>query len=307
MDYSAIIQLVMQMAGELSAQGKKDKAQALLQGSLDKFGQLSLPNFQQAVAQTLGPSALASIQADPRLKAAQNASLSSYDDIIGGQGYSAADKANINSVGNQIATRQAGANSAVRQQMEASGQGQSGAAIAAQLENQQQANQRFSEAGQNQVAQGVARRFQAIHDKGQLASDMNSQDWSQQSAKAQAADQIAQYNASARTAANGQNNSNAQTIYADAYGRLQGQAGMTGQVAQNLNTNAAQIPQNMAGLGSTMAAVMRGAGSSNATANGTGTGGYLPTPAYPTTGSAADEWDNPYNTSVRSQSIWEGW
>jgi len=304
MDYSAIIQMVMALAGELNAQGQKDKAQKLLQGSLDEFGNLSLPKFQQVVAEQLGPSALQAIQTDPRLKQAQQDTLSSYDDIISGDGYSAADKAGINSVGNQIARRMAGANSAVRQQMEASGQGQGGAAIAAQLENQQQANQRFSEAGQNQAAQGVQRRFQAIAAKGNQAGDMRTQDWNEQASKAQAADSIARFNAAARTSAANQNNSNLQTDYANRYGQLQGKAGMTGTVANGLVANANDTTKALAGMGAIGSELMRSG--SKGTQDGTGTGGYLPVPTYDTAGDP-NEWENPYNSSVRSKSIWEGW
>ena len=99
------------------------------------------------MAQQLGPSALASITTDPKLKDAQNATLGQYDDIIDGGGFSNSDTASMNSIGAQIARRASAGRQGIQQGFASRGMANSGAAVAAQMGANADANQSLSEAG----------------------------------------------------------------------------------------------------------------------------------------------------------------
>lgn len=237
------------LIGELLAQGREAEAQRLLQQARDGFGNIDLPKLQQLAAQTLGPSALEGVHTDPRLAAAQNEALGSYDDVIEGDGLAAQDKAAMNRIGSAI-TRGASLNRAgLTADMEARGMRGSGADIAAQLSSGQAANQRLSDAGVQQEGIAAQNRMAAIQGKGALAGQMRGQDYSEKSRAAEAADEIARYNANARTGATQYNNSMAQQQFSDAMSRQQGKAGATGPLANSYQQQADSTRQLYAGLG----------------------------------------------------------
>jgi len=133
--------------GEYLATQDEAKVRDILQKSLDEFGNISLPKFESVVAQEVGPTALNGVKTDQRLTDAQYGSLGSYDDIISGDGLAAEDQANLNRIGNQLARRMSANKSSVQQGMQAQGMGNSGAAIAAQMAQAQNANQDLAAAG----------------------------------------------------------------------------------------------------------------------------------------------------------------
>lgn len=291
MDYAAIVQSAVTMLGQLAAQGQEAKARKIYQASLDEFGKISLPKFETIVAQELGPSALAALRPDPSLVNAQNSALGQYDDIIDGDGFSAADAASMNAIGNQIARRASANRQGIQRSFDASGMGNSGAAVAAQMGNAQQANQGLNEAGLNTAAQGQANRHSAIAAKAGLAANMRSQNYAEQSRAAQAADDIARYNATARASAFQQNNANAQTQFNNAYNRQAGIAGAGNTLANAYNNQAGNTRQFFGNMGAAAYNGIKGAGSSEQPKQQT----YDPYASWTNYGaSGPDEWANPY-------------
>jgi hypothetical protein len=86
------------------------------------------------------------------------------------------------------------------------GEASSGQSIAAQMMASQQAAQTQSQAASTQAGNAYQNALQAVSQAGNLATGMNTQQFQQNSAKAQAADAINQFNAIAR-----QNTGNANT------------------------------------------------------------------------------------------------
>lgn len=291
MDYAAMAQAAAAMLGQMVAQGQEARARKLYQDSLDEFGNLDLPKFQEIAAQELGPAAMESVRADPKLVASQNAALGQYDEIIDGDGFNAADEASMNAVGNQIA-RRAGANRAgIAQGFAANGMAQSGAAVAAQMGNAQAANQQLNEAGLNTTAAGQASRRNALAAKGALAGTMRNQDVSERSRAAQAHDDTARYNANARMSAAQQNNANMQTQFQNAFNRQTGKAGAAGVLGNAYNNQAANTRQffgNMgAGVGESIRASQKPSGGGNQQQNAYG---YSAPPMVSAQPYDEDEW-----------------
>ena len=277
--------------GQMAALGQEEKARKIYQESLDEFGRLDLPKLHQVFAQELGPSELAKIKPDDALVQSQNDALGQYDEVIDGNGFSAADEASMNSIGNQIARRVSMNRQGIQRGFDARGMGSSGAAVAAQMGNAQQANQSLNEAGLNTAAQGQANRRNALAAKGALAGDMRSQDVNERSRAAQAADDIARYNSDARQSAANQNNANMQTMFNNAYNVQTGKAGAANTLANSYNNQASNTRQFYGNMGAGIAEQARS------------------TPKYqeqkqqkvdPYAGwtnygaSDPDEWDNPY-------------
>lgn len=246
MDYGIALQALISLVGELTAQGQEAKARELLQQSMDNMGKLDLPKFKEVVAQQLGPSALEKVMTDPKLRDAQLGALGSYDEIIDGGGMATADTAAINGIGNQLARRLQATRSSVQQGFDSRGMGESGAAIAAQQLAGQDETHQLNQAGLDQSAEAMRRRFQAIAAKGDLAGNIRGQDYAEKSRAAQAADEIARFNAGARANAAGANNALAGQTFDANYRKVAGQAGAAGALAGNYD-QAADSTRNMFG------------------------------------------------------------
>lgn len=255
-----LIQIALSLAGEAMAQGDKDKAMALLQGGLDEYGKVDLPKLEKLLAEQLGPSKLAQLKADPSLRQAQNEALGSYDDLISGNGLAAADKADINNIGNEVSRQSRGSRDALEANMAARGALGSGAEYAAEASIASNAANTMANAGQNTQAQALRRRFDAILGKGQLATTINSQDFGQRAQSASAADEINRYNANARGAAAAGNNALAQQQYANQMGKLGAQNALRSQIAGQYGQHAQDTSSLWSGLGGAGSAAARGAG-----------------------------------------------
>lgn len=139
-------------------------------------------------------SALAGISTDPRFTQAQHQSLGSLNEIIQGGGLSQMDKLNFQRAQDQAAQQAARQQSAVTRNMAERGIAGGGAELAQQLAASQGAANRSSDAAQNMAATAQQRALQAIMQRGSLAGDMQQQDFSRQSAIAQARDAMGRWN-----------------------------------------------------------------------------------------------------------------
>lgn len=143
-----------------------------------------------------GPSAFEGISVDPRLAAAQNASLGSLDEIIAGGGLTAADLANLNKVQSEVAQADRGRREAILQNASARGMGGSGQELLAQLSSGQAATNRANQSGLDIAGMSQQRALDAIMSKGSLAGDMRNQAFGEDAKVAAARDAISQFNTS---------------------------------------------------------------------------------------------------------------
>ena len=139
-------------------------------------------------------SEMGGIRLDPNLAAAQSASLAGLSDIVGQGGMTLQDRANFqdaNSAAQLQASRQ---QAAMRDEFAARGMAGSGNETVARMMASQGAADASAKAGRNMNAMAQQRALDALMQRGSLAGQMSSQDFSQKSAQAQAADNIARFN-----------------------------------------------------------------------------------------------------------------
>jgi len=134
------------------------------------------------------------INTDPRYKQAQLSALGGLQQI-GQNGMTIQDQANQNKVLSQQNSNEQGNRQAIQQSMAQRGMGGSGFDLASQMLNQQQSANRANQTGTDIAAQAQARSLQAMQGAGQLGSQMQGQDFGQQSqqARAQGCDQSFQH------------------------------------------------------------------------------------------------------------------
>ena len=162
---------------------------------------------------------LAKIQEDPRLRDAQMESLSQLQQR-GQEGYTAQEKAQMESQMGDALTRQRGANMAQDSEMARRGIGGSGIDLARQMARQQGGIQAANQTGLNIAAQGQNRALQSYMAAGNLGGQIRSQDWGQKSQVANAQDAINKFNTANQMSGQQFNIRNAMTADATNSGRL---------------------------------------------------------------------------------------
>lgn len=151
------------------------------------------PQLEQAIKQA--PSEFENIAIDQNQKASQNRALSSLEQVGNEGGLRLQDKAALQEAMLKGQVQDRGARQAIASQMAQRGQGGSGFDLQAQLEGQQAAGDRASQAGLSVAASAQDRALQALMGAGNLATQYRGQNFQEQSAKAQAQDAINRFNA----------------------------------------------------------------------------------------------------------------
>lgn len=197
--------------GQIASSGDQNQAAADIAAAQQAYGNVNVPTIQEQqwnLAQeqaagtlqpqaegtyTMGQNAMAGIQTNPQYAAAQQAALASLQQQ-GQGGLTAQERANLINSNQAIAGQTNAQNAAIQQQMAARGMGGSGTQLAAQLANSQgSANQASNNANAiNAQAQNAA--LQATAQGGNLASQLQGQQFGQQAAIAQAQNAINQFN-----------------------------------------------------------------------------------------------------------------
>jgi hypothetical protein len=157
---------------------------------------LLTPEMEQAFLQA--ESEYNSVYADPRLKDAQLSALSKLQEITDNNGLTLQDQANLNKIQGQLRQQEKGQRDAIMQNMAQRGVQGSGLELAAQLSNTQATADRASDEGLNVAAQAQQRALEALMNQNQVAGNIRNQDFSEQSAKAQAQDAINRFNTANR-------------------------------------------------------------------------------------------------------------
>lgn len=169
------------------------------------------PQLEQTLTQD--PSKMESISVDPRLKQAQMSALQQLGQTANG-GYSSQEQASMAKIQNQVAQAAHGRDEAILQQMAARGMGGSGSELAARMISQQGANNTQAQGGLDTAAAMNARALDAMSRYGTLGGQMDSQDFNQKAAKAQAGDEINRFNTANRQQVAGTNTGIANTAQA---------------------------------------------------------------------------------------------
>lgn len=293
-------QLISGLIGQDQASKDANKARGLLQDNASRIMGIELPDvekqrlaLQQYVSageynpeilqqlQQYAPSALENIQLDPRLRQSQMTALESMSDRAMGK-MSDADMAAFELARKKAAGETQAKSAQILQQMQARGQGGSGAALAAQLSNAQAGGNMLQDAGlQEAVAQQKAREA-ALMNMGNMANSLRSQDYGEQANLANSrnainqmntnqSNQLAQGNVATKNQAALTSLNNRQSLanqntglanqqqiankgllqqqYQNRLGQAQAAAGQNSALAQNYNQNAAGTAGMWGGIG----------------------------------------------------------
>jgi hypothetical protein len=160
----------------------------------------------------LQDSAMQGISLDPRQRQAQLNALQKFQDIGDAGGRDAQFISQSNQMQNDLNANLQGNTGAIQQNMAARGMsGGMSEMVQKQIAAQQSAN-RQAQMGQDLNAQAQQRALSALSSGAALGGNMNEQQFSQQAAKAQAADAINRFNVGAKNTNTNQNWQNQQNI-----------------------------------------------------------------------------------------------
>jgi hypothetical protein len=153
----------------------------------------------------LQESGMGKISTDPRYKDAQLEALRSMEERSK-NGMTAADEADMYKLQRNVSTQNRGRMGAIQNNMAVRGMSGSGMDALMQMQSNQDATDREALAAMEKAGQIQNNKMNASQQLGQMGSQMRGQEFGEKSAKAQAADEIARFNAQTRNGALNQNN-----------------------------------------------------------------------------------------------------
>lgn len=177
-------------AGEAASSMDQGEVMRLIKGVSDEFGRIDVPKLQQLLLQKQSDTRLAGIKDDPTYRAQQNAADAQLNDVIGGGGLTIADRAALNAVRNRTARTASAGRNAILGGMAARGSLDSGAQLAAQLSENQDAAELAAAAGADTAGRAQARSFEAIRERARNAGAGLDRSFQQEATKAAAQDAI---------------------------------------------------------------------------------------------------------------------
>lgn len=189
------------------AQGEIDKANAIRQKVLEQYGDDIVPSLDKAIAQEVGPTALAAIKEDPETRGSQVDVMRRLQEVYQQGGHTKEDEAALQ-LANEGAQQQSSSDyQSLQQNLAARGQGNNPALAAAMaakasgdVVNATARNRRQT------MADSRGRAFEALQASGNLAGNIRGQDYRQAEAAASAQDRINQFNATQHTNTDNENN-----------------------------------------------------------------------------------------------------
>lgn len=194
------------MINNISAQNKAMEAQqeALnrlrgiqnpnLKVNFEKYQDAGNYNPQLEAAFQQQHAGLNQYQANPQLMQAQLGALSQLQGIGQSGGLTINDQANLNNLMSQQAQLNKGQQGAIMQNYDARGMGNSGMALASQLNAAQESANRGNENATNIAGQAQQRALQAIQGAGQIGGAINQQQFGQAATTSAAQDAINRFN-----------------------------------------------------------------------------------------------------------------
>jgi hypothetical protein len=200
------------LSGNISASEDADEARRMRQKAIEKWNELAVPSiqdqqlslsrFQNAGAynpnleQTHNQvsTSFNNIKTDPFVWQAQYQALRRLQDISSQGGMTAEDKDRQFQIHAENARQEKAQRGAITQSMAARGLGGSGMEIASQLQSQQSGANRNAEQSMGVQAMAQKRALQAMMGSGELAGQMERQQFGEQAEAAKAQDMINQFN-----------------------------------------------------------------------------------------------------------------
>jgi hypothetical protein len=164
-----------------------DLSKEIIYQQFQKVGILT-PQLEEDLSDSIAESEQAKIKEDPELRKAQIQALSAMQGRAK-VGLSAEDRAALNQIRTETQRDAEAKRQQVLQQMQARGMGGSGAALVAQLQAGQDAQNLASQQSDTQMAQAQSRALQALGASSDMASQMRGQDFDVNQARAQAIDE----------------------------------------------------------------------------------------------------------------------
>jgi hypothetical protein len=242
---------------ENAGSGAMQQALAALQSvNVPSIAQLTLPELQKYVsAGVLTPEQYQAISADPNTfqqiageadmsgQAAQKAALQQLGGVVNAGGSTAINQANLQNNINQTNQAMQAARQGIEQQAQERGVAGGGQEFLSKLLNEQGNAQTANTGAVNAAANNAQLALQAMTQQGQLGGQMQSQSSADALAKAQAAQQIGEYNSQLQSAANQYNTQAANAAQA---ANLQNAQNIGNQNTQDINQRTmynAQLPQ----------------------------------------------------------------
>lgn len=291
--------------GAAIAQGELDKANAIRKKVLEQYGDDVMPHLDKAIAEEVGPTALAAIKEDPEVRGTQVDVMRKLQEVYQQGGHTQGDEAALQ-LANMGAQQQSSSDAqSMAQALAARGQ-RMNPALAAAMAAKSSGDVVNATARNRYQAQADARNraMQALGMSGSLAGNIRGQDYQQASAAASAQDRINAFNASQRTNAAANNNANAMQMYQAKMGLLNGRADAMRDIAVGHQQGAENARGAAAGVAN---AAMTTGGAIAGSGGGRGASAPAQTPAAPQYqptgqnygGSEQDEWlqygiNNPY-------------
>ena len=177
----------------IETQGE-EAAQKLLEQAQDRYGQLTEESIAREAQNILGPSEFAKIQTDPAFRTAQLEALGSLKNVSDSGGLTLADKANLNDIRNEMASRANADRLSALQGLAERGLSGSGAEVAMLAQGSQSAANRASNESLRIAGQAQLNALEAMKQRGALAGQMQAADWNRKSDAARAQDAINRLN-----------------------------------------------------------------------------------------------------------------
>jgi len=153
---------------------------------------------EQVMAQVQKDTEMAGIKIPQQLLDAQYKALGQVQQVAAEGGLTAVDRGQLEQIKSDLATQERGQRQAIQQNMQERGVAGGGSEMVAKMMAQQGAAQRGSQMGFDVASQAQKRALDAMQQSGNMAGQMRTQDFNEQSAKAQAQDAINRFNTSMR-------------------------------------------------------------------------------------------------------------
>lgn len=163
----------------------------------DKGAPLKLEDLSPEQLQYLQESGMGKISTDPRYKDAQLAALQAMEERSK-TGLTAQDEADMYKLQRNVSTQNRGRMGAIQNNMAVRGMSGSGMDALMQMQANQDATDREALSAMEKAGQVQNAKMNATQQLGQMGGQMRSQDFNEQSAKAQAQDAINRFNTSTR-------------------------------------------------------------------------------------------------------------
>lgn len=254
------LDLAGNVAGYALSQEDRKRQRDMLAKMLEDWD-MQVPELQNVQGQQLGPSGLASYNSDPELLAAQRQALQGM--LRAGNGeLSLEDRAAMEEAGNNQRQASEGARSRIMSDLQARGVGRSGLGAATAMQASAQGSEQAHRAQRDAMAAAQRRGLESLSRAGSMAGQAREQDFGEASRKAQAADQIAQWNASSRDRANYHNAGNPERQFAMQSQLARGRSGAREAVAGGYGASADATQRMFSGSGNAAGRAVRGYGRS---------------------------------------------